>query len=233
MVDLASGSGGQWRTLIPQLRSKNDDFRLVLTDKFPNSLNPSRVKQTFPDIVTVESQPVDASCVPDHLTGVRTLFLSLHHFKPDLARGILAHAVAENTPISIFEAQQRNIEHVIRFSFSPIMVLILTPMIRPFSIGRLIFTYIIPIVPLVVLWDGVVSVLRTYTLEEIEKLAAVADVDRQFIWKTKLINHGQQKILVLTGYPKLQTADRDRTSPRGEALPPHRAYGSRTRRVGW
>ena len=27
--------------------------------------------------------------------------------------------------------------------------------------------------------------------------------------------------------------ERDRTSPHGEALPPHRAYGSRTRRVGW
>jgi len=38
---------------------------------------------------------------------------------------------------------------------------------------------------------------------------------------------------IVWNYCAKKTADRNRTSPHGEALPPHRAYGSRTRRVGW
>ncbi len=206
LVDLASGGGGQWRTLIPRILSAHPDFQLFLTDKYPNIPALNRVRQDFPEVVNIESESIDATCVSKQRSGARTLFLSLHHFKPDLATEIFRDAVASNTPIAVFEAQQRNLEHVIRFSFSPLMSWILTPFIRPFSWGRLLFTYLLPIVPLVILWDGVVSVYRTYTLEETEEMARNADPDQKFRWESELIIHGQQKIQVFKGYPKSENA---------------------------
>ena len=54
---------------------------------------------------------------------------------------------------------------------TPILVLLVTPFIRPFGWSRLLFTYLLPLVPLTCLWDGFVSQLRAYTPEELNTLA--------------------------------------------------------------
>ncbi len=51
-------------------------------------------------------------------------------------------------------------------------VLLLTPAIRPFRWSRLFWTYVVPLVPLAVTFDGVVSCLRIYTPEEMLALGA-------------------------------------------------------------
>ena len=130
------------------------------------------------------------------------MFLSLHHFKPEEVKGIFENAVRCGAPIAVFEAQRRDIEHVIRFSLSPIGVLLLTPLIRPFRFARVLFTYFIPLVPLVVFWDGVVSVFRTYKNDELKELAESVDPEKKFQWSGELILNGQQKIQVFTGQPR-------------------------------
>jgi hypothetical protein len=45
-----------------------------------------------------------------------------------------------------------------------------TPLIRPFRWSRLLYTYVIPIIPLVLLFDGVVSCLRTYRPQELREI---------------------------------------------------------------
>ena len=52
----------------------------------------------------------------------------------------------------------------------PLMVLLMTPFIRPFRWSRLFWTYLIPVVPLVSLFDGLVSCLRTYSVAELREL---------------------------------------------------------------
>jgi len=47
--------------------------------------------------------------------------------------------------------------------------MILTPSIRPFRWARMLWTYMIPVVPFVLFYDGVVSCLRAYSLEEFEE----------------------------------------------------------------
>ncbi|MEM7390892.1 MAG: hypothetical protein AAF492_00985, partial [Verrucomicrobiota bacterium] len=130
-------------------------------------------------------------------------------FRPRDVEQIFENAIRSEVPIVIFEAQRRDMEHVIRFSLSPIAVLLLTPFIRPFSIPRLFFTYLIPLVPLIVLWDGVVSVLRTYTNEELEGMARSVDVNHRFLWSSELILKGQQKIQMFVGYPRVEAEQVD------------------------
>lgn len=52
----------------------------------------------------------------------------------------------------------------------PLAVRIATPFIRPFRWSRLLWTYLVPVVPFVVLFDGIVSCPRTYTQAELHAL---------------------------------------------------------------
>lgn len=119
-----------------------------------------------------------------------------------MTQKILQNAVDNNAPILIVEAQERNMANVLKNAFSPIMVLLTAPFISPFNIGRLIFTYLIPIVPLLILWDGVVSVLRTYTIEEMKGMTKELNNRLAYNWEIKKIEDGPITLLYLLGFPK-------------------------------
>lgn len=85
---------------------------------------------------------------------------------------------------------------------SPIMVLLMTPFIKPLEIGRLFWTYIIPVVPILVLWDGVVSVLRTYTPQELLEMTHKIDPQGVFNWKTGTLKNGPATLTFLLGTPR-------------------------------
>jgi SAM-dependent methyltransferase len=204
ILDLGSGGGGQWRTLVPRLNDEIADLRLTLSDLYPNRTALSQVAALFPDIVTVAPDPVDVRAVPADLAGTRTLFLCLHHFRPPKAQAILQNAVAARAPIAIFEAQRRDVEHVARFALSPLMVLLFTPFIRPVRLSRLALTYLLPLVPFFVFWDGVVSVLRTYTMDEMLEMARAADEEVHFAWQAGVLTTGQLKIPYLLGWPRVR-----------------------------
>jgi hypothetical protein len=86
--------------------------------------------------------------------------------------------------------------------FSPITVLLTTPFIRPFHIGRIIFTYLIPIVPVLILWDGVVSSLRTYSVDEMNELVSNLHNKENFNWEVGRVKSGPTNILYLLGTKK-------------------------------
>jgi hypothetical protein len=77
-----------------------------------------------------------------------------------------------------------------------------TPFIRPFKIGRIIFTYIIPIVPLVVMWDGVVSSLRTYSVEELKAIVASLNNSETYDWDIDKVKSGVGVVIYLLGTKK-------------------------------
>ena len=52
----------------------------------------------------------------------------------------------------------------------PLIILLVTPAIRPLRLSRLIFTYLLPAIPIIGLFDGIVSCLRTYSPEEMRQL---------------------------------------------------------------
>jgi len=141
--------------------------------------------------------------VPCELKGFRTIFSSFHHFSPDEACVILQNAVDANQSIGIFEITRRA-PFTIALMFPWALILFLcTPLIRPFRWSRLLWTYLVPIIPFVVLFDGVVSCLRTYPPEELreitEKLTAT-----EYQWETgeHLGAHGKMPITYLIGHPR-------------------------------
>ena len=201
IVDLGSGGGGPWRVLAPRLRREVPGLTVTLTDLYPNAAALSALASAEPDTVRFEPEPVDATDVPDRLMGLRTQFLSLHHFPPEAVTSVLANAVEAGQPIAVFEAQRRDLEHLLRFALSPVMVLLLTPLIRPVRLSRILLTYLPPLIPLFVLWDGVVSVLRTYTPDEMLALAGAADGSSTFRWESGELLEGPSTIQYLVGWP--------------------------------
>ena len=174
------------------------DLKIVLTDFFPNRSAFEYTKQQAPNFGYITTS-IDARNVPNSLEGLRTQFLSLHHFKPKDAIAILQNAVDSGNPIAIFEAQERSVPSLLAMIFSPVSVLLTTPFIRPFKWGRLVFTYLVPLVPLFVLWDGLVSCLRTYSVDEMSALVNKLDKKDSYLWEMERIKSGPGVILYLLG----------------------------------
>ncbi len=202
IIDLASGGGGAWLKLVKHLDDSSPNLKIHLTDYYPNHTAFEKIAQIGNGQFTFETASVNALQVPENLKGFRTQFLSFHHFKPADAQQILQNAVDHKAVIGIFEAQKRSIAHFIQFFFSPINVLLMTPFIRPFSFGRIIFTYLIPIVPIFVWWDGLVSVLRTYSVAEMEAMTKQLNNGDSYEWEIGETKNGPVVNLYLLGYAK-------------------------------
>ncbi len=202
IVDLCSGSGGILVDILQRLNAEADHpCTVTYTDKFPNIPAMKKLCQETPHADYV-AEPVDATDVPPALEGVRTMFLSFHHFRPRSAKAILKNAHDTEQPIAIVEVTERSLANLLLMAMGPIGAWALTPGIRPLTAKRLLFTYLLPVVPLCLMWDGIVSALRTYSPKELEDL--VADLQSEkYRWEIgkKPAPHGY-RITYLLGYPK-------------------------------
>jgi len=83
----------------------------------------------------------------------------------------LQSAVDEGQGIAVFEQTRRHPLALLMMLTLPFLAWLLTPFIRPWRPARLFWTYIIPAIPLVLCFDGIVSCLRTYSPDELLALA--------------------------------------------------------------
>ena len=94
----------------------------------------------------------------------------------------------------------------------PLVDLALAPFARPLRWTRLLWTYLLPVIPLVLLVDGILSCLRVYSPAELSELTrdvrprAEEGVEsgQGFEWNIGVENSGPFRVPVtyLTGYPK-------------------------------
>jgi len=174
VLDLCSGGSGPWSHLQPQLEQAGLFVNITLTDKYPNPETILKWSTAPQPHIKYLAEPVDATNVPDSLKGMRTLFEGFHHFKPEQAKSILQDAVKKKAAIGIFEASLKPPFGGILLLLSPLITIasyfIMTPFIKPRTFDRFFWTYFIPIVPLATSWDGVISLLRVYSLQELKEL---------------------------------------------------------------
>jgi hypothetical protein len=212
IVDMCSGGGGPWLDLVRNLRCQDAagdsaDLHVWLTDKYPNLEAFQSVSASSGHHIKFYPEPVDAMKVPRALKGLRTMFTSFHHFPPEDARAILQNAVDAGESIGIFEATKRAPSTIGLIFAGVLLMFVHTPRIRPFRWSRLLWTYLIPIIPLVLLFDGVVSCLRTYRPQElremVEKLTSC-----NYQWQIGELAGRRAPVTYLVGYPKsLETVD--------------------------
>jgi len=189
VLDLCSGAGGPWRTIGAEM-----PVPVLLSDKFPN-------RAARMGAVPFHPAAVDATAVPADLPGFRTVFTAFHHFRPAEARAILADAVRQGQGIGVFEISRRAPIEIALIAFTWLAVLVIVPFIRPFRWSRLAWTYLPPVLPLVGVFDGVVSCLRTYSPVELRELLHGLD---SYDWRVGETRSPASPLVVtyLVGVPK-------------------------------
>lgn len=172
IVDLCSGAGGLWLKVQKNLaQDLSFPVEVVLTDLYPNANAFGDIHRQSGGAISYRSEPVDALDVPADLSGIRTMFTALHHFRPPQARGILEDAVRKGSGIAVFEPLSRSPRMALGYGVAGIARgWRNTPKLGRVSAQRFLLTYVLPLAPLVLAWDGIVSVLRTYTPEELRGL---------------------------------------------------------------
>lgn len=172
ILDLGSGAGGPWLKLQPLLREMGHDVTVCLSDHNPDLEAFERASHLSQQAITYHPDPVDATQVPRELSGFRTMFSAFHHLRTEQARAALADAVAKQEGIAVFECGHRSLLTILCVLPMPLRLLISAPVIRPFRWSRLFWTYLVPALPFVLLWDALVSCLRIYSPDELRDMTA-------------------------------------------------------------
>ncbi|KAI0441430.1 hypothetical protein F4803DRAFT_418001 [Xylaria telfairii] len=158
--------------------------KFILTDLHPHVESWEKAARHSPHLTYVPT-PVDAAAAPPDLIiqnkmggkGVFRLFnLAFHHFDDDLARAILKNTVSTSDGFGIFELQSRNFSSFVSCMLFGLFILLIAPLLYWWSPQILFFVYVVPIVPFVLVFDGLISSLRTRTADEVEGLLRTCGV---------------------------------------------------------
>ncbi|KAI0133490.1 hypothetical protein BJ170DRAFT_164278 [Xylariales sp. AK1849] len=176
----------------------------VLTDLHPHPESWAVIARQSAHI-TYEASPVDAAAAPPELVGryksagkkvFRLFNLAFHHFDDPLARAILKNTVETSDGFGIFELQDRSLGSFVTCVLYGVLILACAPLFYWWSPTRLFFVYLCPVIPFVLVFDGLVSSLRTRTPDEVEVLLRTCGADTDE-W---VVESGRERFLWPTGY---------------------------------
>jgi hypothetical protein len=206
VLELCAGAGGGTEDVLQALQQELPAARITLTDLYPQPDAWRHIGRQTAGRIGFVPEPVNALQVPAALPGFRAVFSAFHHFRPASAEALLRDAVQAGTGVGVFEGAGKHWwELLLACTVLPVVLLCIMPFIRPFSLSRLFFTYLVPLIPLCTIWDGVVSILRMYPPEQLLQLARRADPDGRYAWQAGKLRHPQgPEVTYLVGWPKNQ-----------------------------
>lgn len=179
IVDLGSGSGGAMPEVLQIIRNTKglENTQLILTDLYPNPEVVKKYDQNGSDGILYQATPVDATNITSAPQGLKTMINSFHHMPPKAARKILETCQKNRQPLFVYELAENKMPLLIWWILLPIsllvlmiMVLFMTPFVKPMTWQQLVFTYLIPIIPICYAWDGQASMPRMYSFDDIDLL---------------------------------------------------------------
>jgi len=169
ILDLASGSGEQITMLLDASTKQGLHLpKFILSDLYPNlSAWHALQKSCGNDAVGYIEKPLSALDIPEGAPRHWTIFTAFHHLSPAAARILLQGLVAKGDGLCIIENTRRQWFCCVAMVLGLPVHLIVPFFAKRFKWSKFLCTTVIPIIPLMVAFDGVVSALRSYTKEEI------------------------------------------------------------------
>jgi hypothetical protein len=203
LLELCAGGGGGVMKLRENLQHLDCQPRNHLKRSYPNISSYEELKSASHGQVDFISYSVNALDVPPVQKGMRLLFSSFHHFKPEQAKEILRDAVRKNVAIGVFDSGNKACSlYLPSLYFSQSFSFSLRHFFKPFRWSRLFFTYVLPLIPVCTVWDGCVSMMRLYTLKDMNTLTNEIAA-KNYIWKTgQVMNSMGATVNYLVGYPE-------------------------------
>ncbi|MCX4239707.1 class I SAM-dependent methyltransferase [Paraliomyxa miuraensis] len=203
ILDLCAGAGGPWVRIHRVLGSNRRIERVRLTDLYPDVGAMRAMQRHTAGMVEPFENSVDALDVPRDMPGLRTIFAAFHHFAPQEARRLLADAVANRRGIAVFELTERTVVSTLFVAVGTWpLAFAFIPFVRPLRWSYLPLTYVIPLIPFILSFDGLVSCLRSYTPDEL--LAMGREVGPDYDWEAGRtpVKMSPLAVVHLTGVPR-------------------------------
>ena len=210
VVDLGSGSGGVMPDVLKVLRQDPElkDVKLTMTDLYPNETIIKKFNNNQDESISYHSTSVDASNIATAPAGLKTMVNSFHHMRPANARKILESAQQNHQPFLIYEMGENKMPLLIWGLLLPIslailmiMVLFMTPFVRPLTWQQIVFTYLIPIIPICYAWDGQASLPRMYSLNDMDVLLEGLNSDKYTWTKGHALKKNKKQGIYVIGLP--------------------------------
>jgi hypothetical protein len=209
ILDLASGGGGGTLQLRRYVRAAGLPTAFQFSDRFPSEAGGVRVGLLGDPQTRYLAEPVDAMDGGGDGPGLRTMAGALHHFTPEAVREIFAGIVRRRAPLAFFDIAPSPALRRMPSVFLPLAMaanmlllfvaaLLVVPFLRPLRLSRLFLTYVVPAIPLLIAWDGTVSALRAYTVEELLTLARSVPGAERYDWQAGTVG----RALYITGEPR-------------------------------
>lgn len=214
IYDLCSGTGGPWEKLFSQLKKERNNVLLTFTDLYPNT----KCLEKFPDdmlpYIKYETEPVNALDVKKDFKGVRTFFGSFHHMSPKNAVKVLEDAAKKKVGIVVAESYSHSPKHLwstlpLQIIKAPLLFLFLWLLMAMNMKGtpseivtKIIFTYLIPVIPLAMIFDTFISGARVYMQHDLDEMIKHID-EKGYKFETGTFSkkEGKSAISYVVGYP--------------------------------
>lgn len=150
-------------------------------------------------------QSIPRSFISQEDIGQEGLYLmvnSFHQLNPPEAKNILKKVFEINQPIVIVEGNNDSLWQVFGMTvIVPLTVILTAPFVKPFRVARLLFTYLLPILPIVTFLDGFMALFKLYNPADLNELVVDLKSDN-YQWKSGKMDNGRGgKIIYLIGHP--------------------------------
>ena len=192
-TDLASGSG--WPALYLQKNASNK-IHYTLSDLYPDSISNEVKKQ-----MEVDCDSLNLINFQPQTEKQYSIFNAFHHFTSEQQKQFIKKMKEARASCIIAEVLEPSL---LSFTQVTLAALILQPLtawaIRPFSVLRMITTYLIPIQLVTVAWDGWLSVFKSKTVKQYKELVCEF-ADHQYSIEVKRIQQLQGNLIVIIAQP--------------------------------
>lgn len=134
--------------------------------------------------------------------GIYIMVNSFHHLNEKEALTLLNTIIRAQKPLVVVEGNNDSLWQVVGMTiFVPLSVLLSGPFVKPFRMSRLVFTYLIPVLPFILLIDGCIALLKLYNPDDLKILVSRVNVNN-YKWSYGKNDNGRGgKIIFLTGRP--------------------------------
>lgn len=132
------------------------------------------------------------------------LYLSVngfHQLGKEEASRLLTKAATSGNPIAVVEGNNDSLWQVVGMTiFVPLTIILTAPLVKPFRLGRILFTYLIPILPIMTMLDGCMALFKLYAPADLDELVRPIQAPN-YQWKSGKMDNGRGgKIIFLLGF---------------------------------
>ncbi|MEM6686972.1 MAG: hypothetical protein AAF617_14415, partial [Bacteroidota bacterium] len=170
----------------------------VINIEFDLGAGIETVQPFLSEEITVTS--IHISQFHTHTNGLYLFVNCFHQLPATNAKEILQKIADSGNPVVVVEGNNDSLWQIVGMTvFVPLTVLLTAFFVTPFRMLRILFTYIIPILPIIIVIDGCIALLKLYNPNDLRVLSSSVHT-KNYTWKAgKNANRRGGKIMYLTG----------------------------------